>query len=427
MLVAGRSPQSLPATTVALHGSGQWTSVASISGAVPAAPDENSLAHVSIAVGTYDEVRIGADIEAVSVTIAQNQVEPLLLGIESGRLIQGAAYAGNDQANLGLGELSGKFVPMPAFSLVDQHGNPFSSESTAGRDVVIAAFHTTCHETCPLYTALFGQLAKHTPGGVVLAEVTTDPTTDTPSALDTYARMLGASWTFATGSVSALTDFWKPLGVELATGDVHVSTLALIDSHGYVRLVYRGVPDVGHAIDPNLVTSLSAAGLKELASGGDGWGAPDVLQALTTIGVAQPSIQHPAGTAPPFALTDSDGRTLDSSKLRGRPLVINFWASYCPPCRLEMPMLQRDVASRSNARLVLIDEGDSASSVRSFLSADGIDQSALLDSDLAVGRAYGAIALPTTVFVLSDGTIAARNIGQLDEGVLMTQLTLMGG
>jgi cytochrome oxidase Cu insertion factor (SCO1/SenC/PrrC family) len=427
VVAAGRTSGWLPASAVAVHGTGGWVSLGSVSAQIPAAPDERDLASRSVAAGAYDQVRLGPDTAAVKVTVTAGQVEPLLLGIEAGKLIPGATYAGNDQANLGLGELSGRFVSMPPFALVDQHGRPFTSESTAGMDVVVAAFHTSCHETCPLYTALFAQLAAHSPRGVLLAEVTTDPATDTPSTLDGYARNLGASWTFATGSAQALADFWKPLGVQLAVGDVHVSTLALLDAHGYVRLVYRGVPDVGHAIDPALVTSLSAAGLRELASGGDGWGAPDIIQALLTIGGPAQTPQHPAGQAPHFALTGTDGKRLDSDSLRGQALVVNFWASYCPPCRAEMPLLARDVPARSSARLVLIDEGDSRGAARAFLDSLGLGQSALLDSNLGTGRAYGAIALPTTVFVAPDGSIVSRNVGQLDEAVLLTQLGLLAG
>jgi len=425
VLVAGRTAQALPPAGLMLHGGGGWTSVGELSGSVPAAPGERTAMSQTLAAGAYDGVRLGPDTAPVAVTIAQDQVEPLLLGIDSGRLIAGAVYAGNDQANLGLGELSGKFVSMPAFALEDELGRPFTSQTTSGEDLVVAAFHTTCHETCPLYTALFAQLARHLPHGVTLAEVTTDPGTDTPAALETYARSIGAGWTFATGSAQALTDFWKPLGVQLATGDSHVSTLALVDRHGYVRLVYRGVPNVGHQIDPTLVGSLSARGLQELASGGDGWGAPDVIQSLATIGSTEAAQQHPGGAAPHFSLGDSSGGVVDSDQLRGQPLVVNFWATYCPPCRAEMPMLQRDVA-RSKARLVLIDEGDSAQAAREFLAAVGVHQAALLDSDLTAGRAYGAIALPTTVFVDAGGNIVARNVGQLDENVLLTQLTLMG-
>jgi peroxiredoxin len=133
-----------------------------------------------------------------------------------------------------------------------------------------------------------------------------------------------------------------------------------------------------------------------------------------------------SGTAPAFTLTGTDGRQVTLASLAGKPAVINFWAGYCPPCRVEMPLLEKRVGQSSGARLVLVDEGDSSQSARDFLSSLGISQPALLDSNLAVGHAYGAIALPTTVFVRSDGTIAARHIGQLDDGVLAAELATLG-
>jgi cytochrome oxidase Cu insertion factor (SCO1/SenC/PrrC family) len=422
---AGRSASTIPATTIELHGSGGWTALGSVSGEVPAAPAQRELFALPVAVGNYDGVRLGDDEASVTVVVTAGQVEPVLLGIDSGKLIAGAAYAGNDQVNLGLGELSGKFVPMPAFNLTDQKGQAFDSRATAGKDLVIAAFHTTCHETCPLYTALFFQLQKQLPAGVLLVEVTTDPATDTPAALDEYGRRIGAGWTFATGSPDALTAFWKPFGVELASGDSHISTLALVDRHGYVRLVYRGVPDIGNDIQPSLVTTLSAAGLAQLASHGDGWGAPSVLQSLLTITGPEQVSKNPGGAAPSFALDSTEGRRVSLADLKGQPLVINFWASYCPPCRAEMPMLQRRVGASSGARLVLINEGDSAQRARDFLNANGIQQASLLDSDLKVGRAYGVLPLPTTVFVRADGSIAGRQVGEMDDRVLASWLSTL--
>jgi cytochrome oxidase Cu insertion factor (SCO1/SenC/PrrC family) len=424
--VAGKTDGSLPRSPLMVHGSGQWVALGDVSGAAPAAPAERDVTAVSLRAGAYDAVRLGGDVQRVSITVAAGQVEPLLLGIDAGHLIAGSAYAGNDEVNLGLGELSGKFVAMPNYELTDQAGLPVDPVTTAGKDLVIAAFNTSCHETCPLYAALFFEIEQHMPAGVVLAEVTTDPSTDTPATLSAYARKIGAPWTFATGSAAALAAFWKPFGVQLAAGDVHTSTLALVDRHGYVRLVYRGVPGVGAGMPPGLITGLSPAGLHELASGGDGWGAPDVLQALVTIaGPRQPS-PGAAGSAPAFTLTGTDGRQVTLASLAGKPAVINFWASYCPPCRAEMPLLQRLVGQRSDMQLVLVDEGDGSQAARSFLASVGLNQAALLDADLSVGRAYGAIALPTTVFVRADGTIAARHIGQLDEGVLAAQLTTLG-
>jgi thiol-disulfide isomerase/thioredoxin len=114
---------------------------------------------------------------------------------------------------------------------------------------------------------------------------------------------------------------------------------------------------------------------------------------------------------------------LSLADLKGHPLVINFWATYCPPCRAEMPMLQQRVGASSSVLLVLIDEGDSRQQALDFLASVGVHQTALLDSDLRVGHAYGAIAFPTTVFVRADGSIALRHIGQLDERVLDAQLS----
>jgi cytochrome oxidase Cu insertion factor (SCO1/SenC/PrrC family) len=426
--VAGRAEGSVAISALMVHGAGGWVALGDVSGAAPAAPAERDLTTVSLATGTYDGVRLGGDIQNVSITIAAGQVEPLLLGIDAGHLIPGAAYAGNDEVNLGLGELAGKFVALPSYDLVDQAGRQFTPSATSGKDLVIAAFNTSCHETCPLYTALFFQIEQHMPAGVTLAEVTTDPAMDTPAVLTDYAHRIGAQWTFATGSADALTSFWKSFGVQLASGDTHVSTLALVDRHGYVRLVYRGVPDVGPAMPPELITGLSAQGLRELGSGGDGWGAPDVLKALLAIaGPAQQQSFYGAGArAPGFTLTSTDGSQVSLAGLAGKPVVINFWASYCPPCRAEMPLLQKRAGPQTGFQLILVNEGDSRQAATKFLDSLGIHQPALLDSDLSVGHDYGAIALPTTVFIHPDGTYAGRNIGQLDDRLLAALLATLG-
>jgi cytochrome oxidase Cu insertion factor (SCO1/SenC/PrrC family) len=422
---AGRSATTLPELSLMLGQAGSWSAVANISGDVPKAPEQRQLLDVAVPVGTYDGVRVGDVVEPVTVVVTAGQVEPLLLGVEAGKLIPGAAYAGNDDVNLGLGELAGKFVAMPAFSLTDQSGRPFSLESVAGKDVVIAAFHTTCHETCPLYTALFLQLARQKPSSVLLVEVTTDPGTDTPAVLEAYAKAVGAAWTFATGTPEQVSAFWKPFGVQLASGDTHTSTLALLDRHGYIRLVYRGVPKVGHDIPPSLVSTLSAQGLSELASGGDGWGAPDVLQALGTITRGEPSPAAAGGKATSFALAATDGSTQRFDVPSGKPAVINFWGTYCPPCRAELPALMRALAAYPGIALVLVDEADGAAQARDFLSGAGVGRPSLLDPDLAVGRAYGVSALPTTIFVRSDGTIDRRQVGQLDDRVLAAELSIL--
>ena len=423
VVATGREATSLSTAPMTIHQStGSWMSVGTLAGSVPAAPDTRQLAVASLTAGAYDALRVGGETYPVTVTISANQVAPILIGVEAGRVLPSAVYAGNDQVNLGLGELSGKFIAIEPFQLVDQKGGAFTPTTTVGQDVVFAAFHTTCRETCPLYTALFLQLAKRLPQNVMLVEVTTDPATDTPAALSDYARRVGATWTFATGTPDELTSFWKQFGVELSSGDTHTSSLVLVDGHGFVRLIYRGVPDVGHDVPPTLVTSMSAAGLRELSSGGDGWGAPDVLQTLLTITARATPVAASGGKAPDFSLVSTDGSKVALASLAGRPLVINFWRSDCPPCRSEMPLLAHAVPP-SGVELVLVNWGQSADVAKSFLDSLGVGRPALLDSDLATGRAYGVAALPTTVFVRADGTIDRRQVGQLDATVLAAELS----
>ena len=424
VVAAAHSATSLAPAMLSLHNPANgWADIGGLSGLVPAAPDETQLLEKAMRAGDYDAVSLGDVEQPIALTITAGQVEPLLLGIDGGRLATGAAYAGNDEVNLGLGELAGKFVALPAFELEDQKGAAVNLTTFAGSDVVIAAFHTTCHETCPLYTALFLQLAKRLPASTTLLEVTTDPNTDTPPVLASYAREIGASWILATGTEQQVSDFWKPFDVELATGDVHTSTLVLVDRHGFVRLVYRGAPKVGADISPALVASLSASGLSELGSGGDGWGAPDVLQALAAIGGPEQAPQPGGGIAAPFRLLATDGSSVSLADYAGKPVVINFWAAYCPPCKAEMPLLDRAVGPQSGARLLLVDEGDSTRSTQAFLAGLGIHRPALLDSDLRVGRSYGIFSLPMTIFVRADGTIDRRQVGQLDQSVLDAELS----
>jgi hypothetical protein len=88
-----------------------------------------------------------------------------------------------------------------------------------------------------------------------------------------------------------------------------------------------------------------------------------------------------------------------------------------------MPLLQKQVGAAIGVQLVLINEGDSGQGARDFLNAVGVHQPALLDSDLGVAHSYAVTALPTTVFVRADGTIAGRQVGQLDARVLAAQLS----
>jgi peroxiredoxin len=128
----------------------------------------------------------------------------------------------------------------------------------------------------------------------------------------------------------------------------------------------------------------------------------------------------PGRPAPDFALPDLDGNTVRLSDFGGRPVVLNFWATWCAPCRLEMPELEQaaaDYAGRDLAVLT-INQDETAEQVGDFFTEVGLTLPALLDAGGKVGVAYGAFFLPTTIIVGPDGIVSAIHRGILSRADL---------
>jgi peroxiredoxin len=118
--------------------------------------------------------------------------------------------------------------------------------------------------------------------------------------------------------------------------------------------------------------------------------------------------------APDFTLVSTDGEQVSLSSLRGRPVVINFWATWCPPCRAEMPDLERLWLQDNPEGLVVlgVNQGEREDIVVRYARDEvGTTFPLLLDTRLEVGALYGVRAFPTTYFVDSDGRIQDIKIG----------------
>ncbi len=119
--------------------------------------------------------------------------------------------------------------------------------------------------------------------------------------------------------------------------------------------------------------------------------------------------------APAFSLYDLDGAAHTLSEYHGRPVIVNFWASWCTPCVKEMPALQNVYAEHSSEELVMLGvnmtQQDAMPQVEHFVSERGITFPILLDSRGAVGQLYRVQALPTTFFIGADGRIADVIVG----------------
>jgi thiol-disulfide isomerase/thioredoxin len=130
---------------------------------------------------------------------------------------------------------------------------------------------------------------------------------------------------------------------------------------------------------------------------------------------------------PRLELPDLDGRPVALAALAGRPLVINLWASWCPPCRREMPVLAAAQRAYPGVRFVFVNQAEPAEKVRAYLRAHGLalDQ-VLLDSGCSLAQAAEAPGLPTTLFFDAHGRLAERRMGELSAATLAQYLAVLG-
>ncbi|MBI4319502.1 MAG: TlpA family protein disulfide reductase [Chloroflexi bacterium] len=148
------------------------------------------------------------------------------------------------------------------------------------------------------------------------------------------------------------------------------------------------------------------------------------------IGIAQSS-GHPTGvgpsvgkTAPDFTLLDLDGQPVTLSDLQGKPVLINFWASWCPPCRYEMPELEAVYRERRDKGLVIlaVSIDDSVAAAADFIRENGFTFPVLLDTDKQVSYLYRVRPIPTSFFVDREGVVREVHIGAMDRGTILRKL-----
>ena len=119
----------------------------------------------------------------------------------------------------------------------------------------------------------------------------------------------------------------------------------------------------------------------------------------------------------------SEGAEVELPRFVGQPMVVNLWATWCPPCVREMPVLQAAQQQHPDVHFVFINQGESADKVRAWLSVRGMTLlNVLLDRRGQSTAALDAAGLPTTLFYDAQGRLVARRIGELSPATLAEQL-----
>ena len=118
-------------------------------------------------------------------------------------------------------------------------------------------------------------------------------------------------------------------------------------------------------------------------------------------------------SAPDFQLQSLDGESVSLSSLRGETVLLNFWATWCPPCRGEMPYIQGIYEDWVDRGLVIlaVNIGESSSTVEDFMRSNNLSFTVLLDTTQGVAQSYAIQYIPTTFFIDKDGIIQDKLIG----------------
>lgn len=120
--------------------------------------------------------------------------------------------------------------------------------------------------------------------------------------------------------------------------------------------------------------------------------------------------------APDFVLRDLNGRTVALSSLKGKVILLNFWATWCPPCKAEMPSMNRlyNEIKAKGFEVVAISTDNSLSPVKEFLAKNRVDFTVLLDEKKAVSRTYKVFSMPTTFLIDRNGFTVEKYYGEYE-------------
>jgi len=160
---------------------------------------------------------------------------------------------------------------------------------------------------------------------------------------------------------------------------------------------------------------------------------------ITTRPVTEPPVTEPPETeaqnknnAPDFTVLDKDGNRIGMSEKFGKPIVINFWATWCPPCKQELPdfdKLYREYGDKVTFMMVNLTDGkrDTVDGTKSFVSKNGYTFPVYFDTAYEGLDAYNVSSIPQTTFIDKNGNIYTTRIGAMNEATLRSYINAMLG
>ena len=211
------------------------------------------------------------------------------------------------------------------------------------------------------------------------------------------------------------------------------------DSHDHRR--DDGTPSPGRAAGKKIVLAVAVAAFavfmglsysaynslsKDATAGVSGEG--NRASAALNSGARAPKSGSEVSPAPDFSVLNSRGEDVNLSDMRGKPTIVNFWATWCPPCRSEMPHFEeayREIGGEVNFMMVdLTVGGETRADAEDFVKKQGFTFPIYFDTTGEAAAKYGVSAIPTSVFIDADGNMAGKSIGMINKASLMKGIDL---
>lgn len=141
------------------------------------------------------------------------------------------------------------------------------------------------------------------------------------------------------------------------------------------------------------------------------------------LGGALTLLRNSSAVLPTTELNTLDGAATTLQEMSGKPMVVNLWATWCPPCRREMPALARAQNQHADVSIILVNQGEGPDEIREYLGAEGLVlDNVLLDPFSSVMQEVGSRGLPTTLFFDADGVLVDTHMGELSSASLSQKL-----